>query len=76
MHTVSEIVFINLLIPVHMTATSLPKHNIQSVEVKILVLEIRFFMKQRLKCPNLDFSLHVRVYVEIHLVYFEILFKT
>lgn len=42
------------------------------------VLEVRFIMKQRLKCPSLGSSLHVRAMLQykIHLVYFEIFFKT
>lgn len=42
------------------------------------VLEVRFIMKQRLKCPNLGSSLRIGAMLQhkIHLVYFEIFFKT
>lgn len=49
-HTVSETVFVNLLVPVHKTASSLPRHNVQPVEVKLPCLgsQLRYETKAKM----------------------------
>lgn len=76
MHTVSETVFINLLLPVHKTSSSLPKHNVQPMKVNLPYSGSQLHYETKVKTwvllPVLEFMLQYK----IHLIYFEIFFKT
>lgn len=55
MHTVSETVFTNLLIPVHKTASSLPMNNLQPMELKCPCFGSQLHYETKAKMSRIGF---------------------